>query len=461
MNRPATLGAWVADIARAVGRFPVVADRKTVVPIGGSGDPLGQFYGAATGFAASREDGDNFRTNQVTVAEFNDRYPVGTGAALSLSAVWACVNLLSGTIASLPLMVYREAGGKRVVAYDHPLFYLLHDSPNADQTSLDFWDFVAATIELRGNGYSEIARKDGRPTSLAVPLPPEFVTVKRLSSGALEYTVDQDGKKRTVPQSGMLHIRGFGGNPLGGLSTLTFARRAFASAMTVENASRSTFGNGIRTNGAFISEHPLTKEQMNEVDETLNEKYAGAMNAGRPLILNHGMKYQAISMNPEDAQMLESRAYSVEEICRYFGVPPFMIGATTKVTTWGTGLEQMILGFQKFTLRRRLKRIETALEKQLLTGDDRARGVTIEFNLDGLLRGDSASRAASYASGIQNGYYTINEVRAWENLPPVEGGDEARVQAQNTPIKNGAAPPAFPPTPTPPEEPSEESNNVA
>jgi HK97 family phage portal protein len=194
---------------------------------------------------------------------------------------------------------------------------------------------------------------------------------------------------------------------------------------------------------------------MNEVDETLNEKYAGAMNAGRPLILNHGMKYQAISMNPEDAQMLQSRAYGVEEICRFFGVPPFMIGATTKVTTWGTGLEQMILGFQKFTLRRRLKRIEMALEKQLLTPADRTQGLTIEFNLDGLLRGDSASRAASYQSGIQNGYYTINEVRAWENLPPVEGGDESRVQAQNQPIQ-GAAPPAKMPPP-----PDEESDDEA
>jgi HK97 family phage portal protein len=449
--RPPTLGGYVRGVVQAL------AGRKTIIPIGEGGD-LGGYYGAPSGVGISRHDGTNFRTNQVTVAEFNDSYSGGTAAALTLSAVWACVNLLSGTIASLPLMVYRDAGGKRVVAYDHPLYYILHDSPNADQTALDFWDFVAATIELRGNGYSEIEREKGRPSALGVPLPPELVQVKRLETGELQYKVTQDGETRTVPQSGMLHIRGFGGNPLGGLSTLTFARRTFASAMTVENASRSTFGNGIRTNGAFISEHPLTKEQMSEVDETLNEKYAGAMNAGRPLILNHGMKYQAISMNPEDAQMLESRAYGVEEICRFFGVPPFMIGATTKVTTWGTGLEQMILGFQKFTLRRRLKRIETALEKQLLTAEDRARGVTIEFNLDGLLRGDSASRAASYASGIQNGYYTINEVRAWENLPPVEGGDEARVQAQNTPI-NGAAPPAFPAAPPAAPVDDEESDN--
>ena len=445
-------------LARVADAVAIATGRKEIIPIGADGG-LAQFYGAASGYGVSREDGTNFRTNMVTLAEFSDRFAIGTAAALTLSAVWACVNLLSGTIASLPLMVYRDdKGGKRVVAYDHPLFYLLHDSPNADQTSLDFWDFVAATIELRGNGYSEIKRNGGgKVVALGVPYAPELVEVRRLPSGNLEYRVRDGGTERVFPQERMLHIRGFGGNPLGGLSTLTFARRTFGMAMVTEGAARSTFGNGIRTNAAFISEHPLTKEQMNEVDEVLSEKYAGAMNAGRPLILNHGMKFQSLSMNPEDAQMLESRAYGVEEICRFFGVPPFMIGHTQKSTSWGTGLEQQTLGFQKFTLRRRLKRIESALEKQLLTPADRANGITVEFNLDGLLRGDSASRAASYASGIQNGYYTINEVRAWENLPPVEGGDESRVQIQNQPVSGGPATP--PPTPPPAPEDSTDENS--
>jgi HK97 family phage portal protein len=452
MNRPATVAQYLGGIADAFRRLPL-AERKEIIPIG-AGD-LGGYYGA------SRQDGDNFRTNMVTLAEFQDStgYAVGTAAALSLSAVWACVNLLSGTIASLPLMVYQTTGGKRLVAENHQLFGLLHDSPNADQTALDFWDFVAATIELRGNGFSEIERRgDGNVVALDVPLPPEFVKVKRLASGALEYTVTRDGQTRKVPQERMLHIRGFGGHPLGGLSTLTFARRTFASAMAGENASRTVYGNGIRTNGAFISEHPLTKEQMAEVEEIIQEKYAGAMNAGRPLILNHGMKYESITMNPEDAQMLESRAFSVEEICRFFGVPPFMIGHTQKSTSWGTGLEQQTLGFQKFTLRRRLKRIEMALEKQLLSPADRANGVTVEFNLDGLLRGDSTARAASYQSGIRNGYYTINEVRAWENLPPVEGGDVVRIQMQNVPIDEADLPPPAAPTPPPFNEDSADEN---
>ncbi len=140
--------------------------------------------------------------------------------------------------------------------------------------------------------------------------------------------------------------------------------------------------------------------------------------------------------------MLETRRFGIEEICRVFGVPPHMVGHSEKSTSWGTGIEQQTLGFVKFTLRRRLKRIEMALEKQLLAPRDRLDGITIEFNLEGLLRGDSKTRAEFHASGLQNGWRTINEVRAVENLPPIEGGDVARMQAQNIPITEaGQSPP--------------------
>src|SRR5690606_27678298 len=172
----------------------------------------------------------------------------------------------------------------------------------------------------------------------------------------------------------------------------------------------------------------LTTEQRDLVEGRLEEKYLGAMNAGRPFIAEGGQTVSTISMNPEDAQMLESRAFSVEEICRLFGVPPHMVGHTEKSTSWGTGIEQQTLGFVKFSLRRRLKRIEQALMKQLLTADDLARGITIEFNLEGLLRGDSTGRSKFYESGLRNGWMTINEVRALENMPPVEGGEVPRMQ---------------------------------
>lgn len=355
-------------------------------------------------------------------------------SVLSLSAVWACVNLLAGTIASLPLMVYRtDAKGERTVARDHKLYRVLHDSPNFDQTAVDFWEFVCASIELWGNAYARIERSGGNITGLH-PIAPSLVSVRRLSSGTIEYRWTEDGRAYVETDRTVLHIRGFGGNPLGGMSTLHFGRNSFSLARAIDRSAGGMFKNGLRPSGVLTFEKWLSPEQRALSEEKLTEKFLGAMNAGRPLILEGGTKWEQLTITPEDAQMLESRGFSIEEICRFFGVPPHMVGHTDKATSWGTGLEQQTLGFQKFTLRRRLKRIEQALEKQLLTPLDRAAGLTIEFNLEGLLRGDSESRAAFYQSGLANGWMTINEVRALENLPAVQGGEVPRMQMQNVPI---------------------------
>lgn len=361
---------------------------------------------------------------------------------LALSAVWACINLLAGTQASLPLMPYRTAAkGARTVATDHPLYRVLHDSPNSLQTAVDFWEFICASIELWGNAYARKVRS-GREIVGLIPVMPQLVQVTNLGNGRLRYRWSDQGQSYDLTNEDVLHIRGLGGNPLGGMSTLAFGARAFGLAIATDRAAGATFKNGLRPAGVLTFEKFLSKEQRDEVRETLAERFLGAMNAGRPLVLEGGTKWASLGMNPKDAEMLQSRAFNIEEICRFFGVPPFMIGHTEKTTSWGTGLEQQTLGFQKFALRRRLKRIEQALEKQLLTPEDRAAGVIIEFNIEGLLRGDSKARAAFYQSGLNNGWMTINEVRALENMPPVPGGDVPRMQSQNVPIT--AAPTALP-----------------
>lgn len=359
---------------------------------------------------------------------------VTENSALALSAVWACVNLLAGTIASLPLMIYRTgADGSRRLARDHPLYGLLHDSPNADQTSIDCWEYACVSLELWGNAYAEIEMIGSRVVALT-PIRPDIMSVRRLASGLLEYRWTENGRSRVALQHQILHIRGFGGSPLGGLSTIAYGRNTFGLAAAIDRAAGNTFGNGLRPSGVLTFDKFLTAEQRDVVETKLVDKFVGAANAGKPMVLEGGTKWEQLTINPEDAQMLESRSFSVEDVCRFFGVPPFMVGHTEKSSSWGTGLEQQTLGFQKFTLRRRLKRIEQALMKQLLTPADRAAGVVIEFNLEGLLRGDSQARASFYGSGLNNGWMTINEVRALENLPPVEGGDVPRMQLQNVPI---------------------------
>lgn len=357
-------------------------------------------------------------------------------SALALSAVWACVNLLSGTIASLPLQVYRtDASGQRSEAKDHPLYRVLHTSPNADQTALDFWEYMQASQELRGNAYARIVKSTNRVLAL-IPAPSDGVSVTRSSTGNLRYRWAQDGVAYDLDQSEVLHIRGFGGDPLGGLSTLAAARHVFGLSTAVDRAAGAMFANGMRPSVALTFEKFLTTEQRETAEKHLANKYIGAVNTGRPFINEGGSKIEPLGINPEDAQMLESRGFSVEEVCRFFGVPPFMVGHTSKSTSWGTGLEQQVLGFQKFALRRRLRRNEQALEKQLLSPQDRADGICIKFGLEGLLRGDTAARAAWYTAMLASGVMTINEVRALENLAPVEGGSVPRMQMQNVPISS-------------------------
>ncbi|MFG1465244.1 phage portal protein [Xanthobacter sp. DSM 24535] len=361
---------------------------------------------------------------------------VTENSVLALSAAWACVNILSGTQASLPLMVYRTAGnGARTVAIDHPLYRILHHSPNAEQTAYDFWEFGTASLELRGNFFALKDTVGDRLVGLTPIAAPVDVTRDR---GALRYRWSEDGRAYDEGPARVLHIRGFGGSPLGGMSTLAFGRNTFGLASAIDRTAGATFKNGLRPSGVLTFPTFLKPDQRKIAEEDMAAKFVGAMNAGRPMVLEGGTTWQALTLNPEDAQMLQSRGFSVEEVCRFFGVPPFMVGHTVKSTSFGTGLEQQILGFQKFSLRKRLRRIEMALMKQLLSPADWAAGIIIEFNLEGLLRGDSAARAAFYTALLSAGVMTINEVRALENLPPVEGGDVPRMQMQNVPITQAA-----------------------
>lgn len=371
--------------------------------------------------------------------------PVNEGSVLALSTAWACVNLLAGTIASLPLMVYRtDTQGRRTVARDHPLYRILHDSPNADQTAMDFWEGGIAALELRGNLHARINRIGGRVVALTPIFEP---SVRRLPNGDIEYRWTENGKSFVETQQNVFHVRGFGGSPLGGMSTLSAGRQVFGLASAINVAAQATFANGMRPTIALKTDKWLTPEQHDAMARDVATRHAGAMNAGHPFIAHGGMDITPLTINPEDAQMLESRAFSVEEIARLFGVPPHLVGHTEKSTSWGTGLEEQTAGFQKFTLRKRLKRIEQAIQKQLLTPADRAAGISVEFNLEGLLRADSKARAEFYASGLQNGWTTINEVRALENLPPVDGGDTPRMQMQNVPITEAGKQPALPSPP--------------
>jgi len=360
---------------------------------------------------------------------------VNASNAMTLSTVWACTRLLAGTISSLPLMVYRDqADDSRRVAKDHPLYGLLHNSPNADQSALDFWQFINVSLELWGNAFARIERGVRGKIVALTPIRPEIVQARRMPDGSIRYRYVDAGKTIELSQNEMFHVRGFGGAPLGGMSTLTFGRQSFGLAMATDEAAAQIYKNGLRPSGVLSTKdnHTLKPEQREDIYKYVVEPLAGDNN-GRPLVLEAGLGWQALAINPVDGQMIESRHFSVEDCCRWFGVPPHMIGHTSKTTSWGTGLEQQTIGFLIFTLRERLKRIEQAVMKQLLTAAERLT-ITVEFNFEGLLRADSAARAAFYSQMVQNGIMTRNEVRRLENLPPLKGGDDLTVQSNMIPV---------------------------
>lgn len=354
-------------------------------------------------------------------------------SSLGLSAVWACSNLISGTLSSLPFeLTIATDGGVAKAATDHPLHSVIYESPNFDQTALDFWDFMNLSIELWGNAYASVVR-DGQRIVALYPIQPDAMVVRRLTNGQLEYRWTDGGKSYTRLDRDVLHIRGPGGNALGGMSTLSFGIQAFSSALAAERAAAGMFKNGLRPS-AVITFKEWLNPQERETAEKVVDKYVGAVNSGKPIIAEGGMEYSHLSISPEDAQMLETRQFGVEEICRFFQVPPALIGHAGSSTAWPTSVDQQVLMFTKFYLRRRVKRIEQAVRKQLLTPGDRAKGYSPRINMDALMRGDTSSRAAFYQTMTQIGAMTINDVCDIEGLPRKPGGDVPRVQMQNIPI---------------------------
>lgn len=348
-------------------------------------------------------------------------------AALRISAVWACVSLLSDTISTLPLVLYRRTSNGRVPDKEHPLYRVFAMMPNTEMTSSQFLGATIATMLLRGVAYWEKQINAGRVIGLKF-LAYDCLSVTKDINGNKTYRYTENGKTREIPASRVVSIIGFSLNGKDGLSSIQYAANVFGAARSAETAAASTFWRGLLQTVFFKFPSVLREDQRKEARATI-ESMSGALNAGKPVIMEAGMEAGNIGINPVDAQLLESRAFSVEEICSWFRVQPFMIGrASQGQTNWGTGIEQQMIGFVTFTLRPWLKRIEQSIQKDVLAPEERSSHYA-EFGLEGLLRGDSAARAAFYSSGLQNGWMNRNIVADLENLPKPPGGEKYTVQS--------------------------------
>ena len=351
-------------------------------------------------------------------------------SAMQMTAVYSCVRVLSEAVAGLPLHLYkyRSDGGKEK-AIDNPLYFLLHDEPNPEMTSFVFRETLMTHLLLWGNAYAQIIRNGKGEVVALYPLMPNKMTVDRDENGRLFYKYYRGNdeairnKEYEVILSpyDVLHIPGLGFDGLVGYSPIAMAKNAIGLAIATEEYGAKFFANGAAPSG--VLEHPGTLKNPDKVRESWNATFGGSHNANKVAVLEEGMKYTPISISPEQAQFLETRKFQINEIARIFRVPPHMVGDLEKSSF--SNIEQQSLEFVKYTLEPWLVRWEQSMVRSLLTPSEK-KEYFIKFNVDGLLRGDYASRMSGYATARQNGWMSANDIRELENLdriPAEEGGD--------------------------------------
>ena len=358
---------------------------------------------------------------------------VTPASAIQVSAVYACVRVIAETVASLPLHVYETTDTGSRKAGEHPLYRLLHDEPNAEMTSFVWRETMLSHLLLYGNSYCQIIRS-GRSGIIGLyPLLPDRMAVDRDSKGKLTYTyTTSDGKLAYLAPEDVLHIPGLGFDGVMGYSPIALEKAAIGLGIAAEEYGSRFFANGARPSG--ILTHPNTVKDPAALRASWNAAYGGSGNTGRVAVLEEGMTFTPLSMPNNEAQFLETRKFQVTEICRIFRVPPHMIGDLERATF--SNIESQNISFAVHTIRPWLVRIEQAVNRALIPPNEKGR-FYVQFNIDGLMRGDYKSRMEGYAIARQNGWMSANDIRALENLNPIaaeEGGDTYLVNGNMIPI---------------------------
>ena len=355
--------------------------------------------------------------------------------AMQTTAVYACVRIIAETVASLPLHVYEYTDSGKERVYTHPLYRILHDIPNPEMNSFIMREVMMSHLLLWGNSYSQIIRNGRGEITALYPLMPEKMTVDRGSDGKLYYKYNSDKQGSFVfSKDEVFHIVGLGFDGLIGHSPIAMAKNAIGLAIAAEEYGSSFFSNSGTPSG--VLEHPGVLKEPEKVRDAWNKAYGGSGNAHKVAVLEEGMKFNPISINPQEAQFLETRKFQVNEICRIFRVPPHMIADLEKSSF--NNIEQQSLDFVTNTIRPWLVRIEQSIFQQLLNESEQEKYFA-KFNVDGLLRGDFQSRMNGYAVGRQNGWLSANDIREFEDLnriPAEEGGDRYLCNGNMVDIKN-------------------------
>lgn len=370
-------------------------------------------------------------------------------SSLGMPAVWRAVNVIAGSCAALPLHAYSQP---KPADPPQPVPFPLIDDPHPDLTRFELFEIVYTHLALWGNAYLQKLKDQAGTVRELWPIHPSRVRAGRdaLAGMAKVYVIDGDMENPRTDRE-ILHIPGFGYDGVTGVSPIRAARNSVGLALAAEDYGGRLFKNGSLASGILQAEQRLTKEQSDGLRDRWRDRAQGLENAHEVVVLDSGAKFQQLTIPPEDAQFIESRRFQIAEVARMFGVPAHMLSDTEKQTSWGTGIEQMSIGFVKFTLQPWLIRVEQRISKHLMSNPRYVRYV-----LEGLLRGDTESRYRAYTQAINWGILSRNEVRALEERPPVEGGDEYLI-----PLNMGLASAVGDAAPTDPADPQDPTEPAA
>ncbi|MGE0651511.1 MAG: phage portal protein [Alphaproteobacteria bacterium] len=353
--------------------------------------------------------------------------PVNARLAENLSTVLACVNAIASAIAALPVWVYQRTDKGRDVNEAHPVMRLVREGPNQHQSWPDYIEFLVASTLLRGNGLSEIVTDSVGQVRELVPIAWEWASVQLLPTGRLAYDVSSmttlyggTGRPKRILQDGALHVRDRSDDGLIGRSRLQRAAAVLSAGLNVQEFSNAMFLNGANPSGVLEVDGKLGDDKLKTLAGFFRDAFSGPHNAAKALVLDQGIHWKAVSVSPEDAELLASRRFSTEELARLFGCPPPIIGDLSHGTF--TNSETAGRWFAQHTLTPWIRKLETAFTRSVFSEADRATH-TIEFDMSAMLRGDPEQRWRSHQIAVDSRILLPNEVREIEGFNPRDGGD--------------------------------------
>ena len=360
---------------------------------------------------------------------FPNSTTIDNDKALTLTAVWCAIRLLSESVSSLPCSVYtKQANGDKVEDTKSRIYNLLKYRPNNYQNKITFFEYIMMSICTDGNSYVQIVRDgSGRPSQL-IPISPDTVDVV-INDGELFYQIDSVG---ILDSADVLHFKTLTDNGIDGISPIDQCKKALSWGLNVEEFGDTFFKNGAKPSSVLSTDRALSEQAIERLKNSFSNTYAKLKNSNSTIILEEGLAFKPISISPEQAQFLSSRQFGIEEVARIFNIPPHMLKDLSKSSF--NNIEMQSQEFVTYTLKPYITRLENEMNYKLFRSNEVGK-TFIEFNLNGLLRGDVKTRNEAYKTAITNGYMSINEVRQKENLNSIEGGDKHFMQLNMTTIE--------------------------